>query len=51
MFGVIDINKKESWFLFEEKVNVFLKFKIKKEFRIRVVLKEEVKIKVRVSIK
>ena len=51
MSGAIDTNKKESWFLPEEKANVFSKSKTKKEPRTRAVPKEEVKTKARASTK
>ncbi|XP_055464234.1 G-protein coupled receptor-associated sorting protein 1 [Psammomys obesus] len=51
MSGSVDVNKKESWFLPEDKTNAFSKSKTKKEPRTRAVPKEEVKTKTRASIK
>ncbi|XP_060231503.1 G-protein coupled receptor-associated sorting protein 1 [Meriones unguiculatus] len=51
MYGSVDVSKKESWFLPEDKTNAFSKSKTKKELRTRAVPKEEVKTKTRASIK
>lgn len=52
MSGSVDINKKEPWFLPEDKASEFsLKPKTKKEPRMRAMPKEEVKAKARASTK
>lgn len=51
MAGSVDTNKKDSWFLPEEKANAFSKSKTKKEPRTRAMPREEVKTKARASTK
>ncbi|XP_049986351.1 G-protein coupled receptor-associated sorting protein 1 [Alexandromys fortis] len=47
--GSLDTNKKESWFMPEEKANAFSKSKTKKEPKTRAVPKEEVKTKAKAN--